>query len=115
MDMIHEVDIAYLLAIMERTCADAERGFRDVDLLQRDTTVERFVANGIESVRQVDAVETRAALEGLLDATPSGMTTLRKVAQPAKACSPMKVRVGGRSMASILLQPAKAPASSRRK
>ena len=41
MDMIHEVDVAYLLAIMERAYADAERGFRDVDLLQRDTTVER--------------------------------------------------------------------------
>ena len=65
-DVVHKGDAAYLLAVMERAHADTESRERDVDLLQRQTSVECFVTDGVDTVRQVDAVEPRAALEGLL-------------------------------------------------
>lgn len=65
MDMVHEVDTSQLLAVMESTNADAERGERYIDALEGETSVQSFIADGVESFGQVESVESRAALEDL--------------------------------------------------
>ena len=51
MNVIHEGDAPELLTIMERTHADAEGRERDIDLLQRQATIEGFVADSIDAIR----------------------------------------------------------------
>lgn len=66
MDMIDKGDIPELLTIMEGAHADAEGRERNVDFFQRETSVQRFIADGVQSVRQVESVEMGTALESLL-------------------------------------------------
>ena len=51
--MIHEHDALQLLAVTERTDTDAESALGDVDPLQRQTSVEGLIADGIDTFRQI--------------------------------------------------------------
>ena len=60
MDMRHEVDPAHLRTVGEGVFADTIGGLGDVDFLQFNTILERFVADRIEPFGEDDTVEMGA-------------------------------------------------------
>ena len=65
MYVVDEDDSPQLLAVMESPDADTEGTERDIDFLERETSVKRFISDSIESFGQIEPVEPCTALEEL--------------------------------------------------